>query len=109
MSFLLQYRRIFGSSSPTADRVCKWLFFFVLLWAVLQAVLLGLCCIPVASVVPSMADKCLNTLPVWYTSSIMNIATDFLIFLVPLPSVYKMTLRTKQKILVLSIFSLGFL
>ncbi|KAK4163955.1 hypothetical protein QBC43DRAFT_211601 [Cladorrhinum sp. PSN259] len=108
MSFLLQYRRIFGSSSPTADRVCRWFFFFVMLWAATQAVLLGVSCIPVATIVPSMANKCLDTLPVWYFSSTMNIVTDFLIFIIPLPCVYNLTLRTNQKILVFSIFSLGF-
>jgi hypothetical protein len=109
MSFLLQYRRIFGSSSPTADRVCRWFFFFIMLWAVTQAVLLGVSCIPVATIVPSMAAKCLDTLPVWYFSSTMNIVTDFLIFVIPLPCVYNLTLRTNQKILIFSIFSLGFL
>ncbi len=109
MSFLLQYRRIFGSSSPAADRVCHWLFFFVMLWAVLQAILLAVSCIPVAAIVPSMAAKCLNTLPVWYFSSTMNIVTDFLIFLVPLPCVYNLTMPRNQKILVFSIFCLGFL
>ncbi|KAK4155078.1 hypothetical protein C8A00DRAFT_13825, partial [Chaetomidium leptoderma] len=108
MSFLLQYRRIFGSSSPTADRVCHWLFCFVMFWAVLQAVLLGLSCIPVAIIVPSMTGRCLDTLTVWYFSSTLNIITDFVIFLIPLPCVHNLTMPTRQKVLVFSIFCLGF-
>ncbi len=109
MTFLLQYRRIFGSSSPTADRVCHWLFLFVVLWAVIQAILLGVSCIPLATIMPSMAGRCLRTLPVWYFSAALNIVTDFLIFAVPLPSVYSLTMPKNQKILVVAIFSLGFL
>ncbi|KAK4147793.1 uncharacterized protein C8A04DRAFT_33899 [Dichotomopilus funicola] len=108
MSFLLQYRRIFASSSPTADRVCRWLFSFVLFWAVLQAVLLGICCIPITAFVPSMTGKCLDTLPVWYFSSVLNIAIDFLIFAVPLPCVYGMTMHSNQKMMIFSVFCLGF-
>jgi hypothetical protein len=109
MSFALQYRRIFGSSSPTADQVCRWFFFFLLVWTPTLATLMGLACLPLASIVPSMAGKCLNAVPVWYTSTVLNIATDFLIFSVPLPYVYKLSMPTKEKILVLGIFSLGFL
>ncbi|AEO68605.1 uncharacterized protein THITE_2118157 [Thermothielavioides terrestris NRRL 8126] len=108
MSFLLQYRRIFGSSSPTADCVCRWLFVFVLLWAVTQGIVLGLCCIPVTAFAPSMADRCLDTLKVWYFSSSLNLVTDFAIFAVPLPCLYNLTMPRHQKILVVSIFSLGF-
>lgn len=109
MSFTLQYRRIFGSSSPTADQVCRWFFFFLMVWAVVQAILLGLSCVPLAVIVPSMAGKCLDTVPVWYASQSLNVFTDFLIFSVPLPYVYKLTMPTKEKFLVLGIFSLGFL
>ncbi|EAQ91527.1 hypothetical protein CHGG_03462 [Chaetomium globosum CBS 148.51] len=108
MSFTLQYRRIFGSSSPTADQVCRWFFFFLMVWAVVQAILLGLSCVPLAVIVPSMAGKCLDTVPVWYASQSLNVFTDFLIFSVPLPYVYKLTMPTKEKFLVLGIFSLGF-
>lgn len=109
MSFLLQYRRIFGSSSPVADRVCHWLFVFVTAWALVQAVLLGVSCIPIAAVIPGMAGRCLDTMPVWYFSSTLNIVTDILIFAIPLPCVYRLGMPRNQKVLVLFIFCLGFL
>jgi hypothetical protein len=108
MSFTLQYRRIFGSSSPTADRVCRWFFCFLVIWAATQAVLMGVACLPLASFMPSMAGKCLDAKPVWYTGQTLNVATDFVLFSVPLPYVFKLTLPTKEKVLVLGIFSLGF-
>ena len=109
ISFLLQYRRIFGTSSPTANCVCIWLLRLVVVWAVIQAVLLGTSCIPVSFIVPSMADHCLDTLPVWTFSSALNTATDFAIFITPLPCVYRMTMCLRQKVMVFSIFCLGFL
>jgi len=109
MSFLLQYRRIFGTSSYIADRVCHWLSIFIAVWAVLQTSLLGVSCIPISVIMPQMVGKCLDTMRVWYFSSSMNILTDLLIFFIPLPCVYRMRLARNQKTLVYSIFCLGFL
>ncbi|KAK3933873.1 hypothetical protein QBC46DRAFT_462889 [Diplogelasinospora grovesii] len=84
------------------------LLVFVMVWAVMQSVLLSLSCIPAALTFPGMADKCLDTLPVWYFSSSMNIVTDFVIFALPLPCVLSMTLCKPQKVLFISLFCLGF-
>ena len=53
MSFLLQYRRIFGMGSFAADRICHWLFILIAVWAVAQAILLSISCIPVAAIIPA--------------------------------------------------------
>jgi rhodopsin domain-containing protein len=107
LGFLFQYRRIFQDA--TMQRICYWLIIFVCFWAALQASLLGVACLPISILVPSMAGKCLDTLPVWYFSSGMSMATDIIIFAVPIPSVLKLQLRMKQRIIVLGIFCLGFL
>ncbi|KAJ4246868.1 hypothetical protein NW762_013420 [Fusarium torreyae] len=106
ISFLFQYRRIFQSSR--LQKFCFWVIIGVILWACVQATLLGISCLPISVLVPSTADWCLNTLPVWYISSVMSIATDVLIFCLPLPSVLKLQLPIKQKIMVILIFCLGF-
>ncbi|KAH6688256.1 hypothetical protein F5X68DRAFT_260772 [Plectosphaerella plurivora] len=106
LGFLFQYRRIFQDA--IMQRICFWLIIFVCFWAVLQASLLGVACLPIGVIVPSMATKCLETLPVWYFSSGMSMATDIVIFAVPIPSVLKLQLRMKQRIIVLGIFCLGF-
>lgn len=107
VSFLFQYRRIFQSSR--VQNVCFWVIIGVILWACVQATLLGTSCLPVSILVPSTAGWCLDTLPVWYISSAMSIATDVIIFCIPLPSVWKLQLPMKQKIMVILIFCLGFL
>lgn len=107
ISFLLQYRRILASN--TIRRICVWAIGYVIAWAIVQDVLLGLACVPVEFVIPTAAAYCLNTLPIWYFSSAMSLTTDCLIFLLPLPSLWKLHLPQKQKLLVFGIFCLGFL
>jgi hypothetical protein len=107
ISFLFQYRRIF--QSKTVQRVCFWAMIYVLVWACIQATILGISCLPIQFIVPSTKGFCLDTLPIWYFSSAMSLATDILIFCIPLPSVLKLQLPLKQKLMVLGIFCLGFL
>ncbi|KAK1982260.1 hypothetical protein LZ30DRAFT_53174 [Colletotrichum cereale] len=106
VSFLLQYRRIFVSR--VVRRICLWAMVYVAAWACVQAVLLGVSCLPISFIVPSTAAFCLNTLPIWYFSSSMSLATDFLIFCIPLRSVLQLQLPAKQKIMLFAIFCLGF-
>ena len=107
ISFLFQYRRIF--QTDWMQKICFWAIVGVVTWACLQAALLGTSCLPIAFIVPSTARWCLDTLPVWYFSSAISLITDVLIFCLPLPSVLKLQLRTRQKVIVMLIFSLGFL
>jgi hypothetical protein len=107
LGFLFQYRRIF--QGPVMQRICFWFIIYVCLWACAQAVLLGLSCLPISYIVPSMAATCLDTLPIWYFSSGMSMATDIAIFCIPISSVLKLQLPLRQRIVVLGIFGLGFL
>ncbi|KAF9870967.1 lysophospholipase a [Colletotrichum karsti] len=106
VSFLLQYRRVFVAKN--VQRICFWAMIFVVLWACAQATLLGTSCLPISIIVPSTASFCLNTLPIWYFSSGMSMATDIMIFCIPLPSVLKLRLPTRQKAMLFGVFSLGF-
>ncbi|KAH7114831.1 hypothetical protein EDB81DRAFT_669434 [Dactylonectria macrodidyma] len=106
ISFLFQYRRIFQSTR--VHKICFWAMIGVIFWACLQATLLGISCLPISFLVPSTAGWCLDTLPIWFFSSAMSLATDILIFCIPLPSVLKLQLPIKQKIMVALIFCLGF-
>lgn len=66
-------------------------------------------CVPIIFIVPSMKGRCLDVLLTFYLTSIMNIVTDFMVFTLPIPAVTKLRLRRNQKILIISIFGLGFL
>jgi hypothetical protein len=107
MSFLFQYRRIFSEGRTRV--VCLVLLIFLAVWGVAQEILVGMSCVPVAVFIPSRMGKCIDALTVWYLTSIMNIVTDFMVFTTPMPAVKNLKLRKKQKLMVLSIFGLGFL
>jgi hypothetical protein len=107
LGFLFQYRRIF--QNLVMQRICFWFIVYVCVWTCVQAVLLGVACLPISFIVPSMAKSCLDTLPIWYFSSGMSMATDIVIFCIPIRSVLKLQLPLRQRIMVLGIFGLGFL
>ena len=106
VSFLLIYRRIFRDE--LTRQVSLALMMFLIAWGIAQEFLVGLACTPVPMFIPSMQGHCVDSLTVWYLTSIMNIVTDFIIFLTPMPAIKHLQLRRKQKILVGGIFGLGF-
>jgi hypothetical protein len=87
---------------------CLWFFCFLTAWGVIQEFLVGFACTPVGDINPSHNAHCIETLVVWYLTSVMNIITDFIIFLIPIPAVKQLQLRRKQKIMVGGIFCIGF-
>ena len=107
MSFLFQYRRIFDSGGRTRT-VCLYLLIFLALWGITQSVLVAFACVPTSLFIPSQVPVCLDSLTIYYLTSIMNIITDFIVFTVPLPAVKALHLPPRQKILVTSVFCLGF-
>lgn len=107
LSFLVLYRRIFVGDM--IRKVCLWLMVLLGAWGITQDVLVGMSCNPVAIFQPSWGAVCVDGLTIWYLTSVTNIVTDFGIFLLPIPSIWRLQLRQKQKILVGSLFGLGFL
>jgi len=107
LSFLLQYRRIFQDAFTR--RVSLGMMVFLAIWGVAQEFLLAFACTPIADLYPDRQGRCLQTDVIWHLTSVMNIVTDFLVFLIPIPAVKHLQLRRKQKFLVGGIFCLGFL
>lgn len=107
VSFLLQYRRIFPSHGLKV--ICLWGLVFVGFWTAVQGVLLTITCIPLATIQPSTASWCLDTLPIWEFTSAVGLITDFGIFLLPLPGIWKLPIATRQRMVLFGIFGLGFL
>ncbi|KAH8734319.1 hypothetical protein BGZ61DRAFT_527676 [Ilyonectria robusta] len=105
ISFLLQYRRIF--STKTMKRVTLLLLCVISTWTVVQLPVLALTCFPLSAIVPSMADTCLPTFPSWYFTTYFHIATDFIIFIVPLPTVFSLNMGWRRKLCLVAILSMG--
>lgn len=107
ISFSVLYRRIFEQQ---AVRVAAYyLIVFLSVWGVAQSILVVFGCFPVAVLNPAWKDFCIKTIIVWYLTSIMNIVTDFIVFLLPLVAIRGLQLRIRQRLLIASLFGVGFL
>ena len=109
LSFLFLYMRIFKDALTYTRRIALYMMIFLIVWGVVQELLVGFACTPIPDLYPERKGHCIQTEVVWYLTSIMNIVTDFVIFLTPIPSIKHLQLRRKQKFLVAGVFCLGFL
>ena len=106
-SILFLYMRIFNRER--SFRLCSQIMlWFVATWVIMFFLTTLLQCIPITALVePFYGNTCLNTIPFYYAGSISDIVIDFMILAMPIPMVWKLQLRIKQKIGVLAMFLLG--
>lgn len=108
LSILLQIRRIFRS--PLMQKLALAGLIFEGLWALVLSILLPLVCTPMAAFWDSsIKGKCVNQLAVWYVMAAINLATDFIVFSMPLPVIRSLQIPKKQKLMLMGVFCLGFL
>ncbi|KAK3903666.1 hypothetical protein C8A05DRAFT_32607 [Staphylotrichum tortipilum] len=106
ISILLQYRRIFSNTKLHKTIVVG--LAFLICWGITLSFLLPLVCVPVAAFWDSTVDGfCLNSEAIWYVMAGVNVVTDFIVFSMPIPVISSLHLPTKQKILLLVVFTLG--
>ncbi|KAL1869136.1 hypothetical protein Daus18300_005672 [Diaporthe australafricana] len=106
ISLLLQYRRIF--MAPWLQRASIVIMCFSVSWNVAQSILVSFACSPVSAFVPSLAPHCLDSLTIWYIAAGINITTDFIVFLLPIPLINSLQLPMRQRFLLVMVFCLGF-
>ncbi|RHZ57293.1 putative integral membrane protein Pth11-like [Aspergillus thermomutatus] len=107
LSIILFYRRIFGMN--WVMWVC--VFLTVGYWFSCTIAFL-VCCRPLSYYWTQFRDpsggRCIfNLYPFYIGNAAANVATDGIILMVPIPLVWKLQMRTAQKILVSGIFLLG--
>jgi len=56
---------------------------------------------------PQGKAKCLNRFAAWFANGSINIATDIMILLLPMPEIRKLQMQKRQKIVLAFIFGLG--
>ena len=56
---------------------------------------------------PKYSHSCINGNAVVFAASIVNIFTDFLVTVLPMPLIWNLKLPTRQRLAVISIFGLG--
>jgi hypothetical protein len=79
-------------------------------WGITVVVMLALLCVPIQFLWDkSISGHCLPLLPAYYAPAAISIATDFGTWVLPLPIIKSLQLPRRQKIMLMSIFRLGFL
>ncbi|TDZ44949.1 hypothetical protein CTRI78_v009212 [Colletotrichum trifolii] len=108
LSFLFQYYRIMAV--PRMRRVYAVAIVVVGAWSTSQLLIAIFTCFPVEGFWDkTIQAKCIPSQPQWYVNAAGNIVSDVAVFTLPLPIFWHLSLPRKQKMLLMGIFSLGFL
>ena len=108
MTFLLQYYRILAVQRMRTIYIIA--IIVVGAWAFAQVLIMLLICRPIQGLWDkSVPADCMPNTPQIYVNAGGNIITDIAIFLLPIPALRQLNLKRPQKIMLIGIFSLGFL
>ncbi|KFZ07637.1 hypothetical protein V501_06263 [Pseudogymnoascus sp. VKM F-4519 (FW-2642)] len=106
LSIVFQYKRIF--TTPLINRLCNIMLGVLVvygLWTIVGSILM---CIPVAAFWDeTIKGHCMNRLQFWFANAGVNIATDIIIFAIPMPLLKQLQLPKKQKIGLMFVFGFG--
>ncbi|KAK0374674.1 integral membrane protein [Colletotrichum limetticola] len=106
-TFLLQYRRVFPL--PAFQKLCIIFLIFIIAFGVSQVISICLACIPLKSLWDhTIPGRCINLFDWWIIGSSINLFTDIVIFLMPVPLLRTIRLQMRQKIVLMATFGLGF-
>jgi hypothetical protein len=107
ISILLLYVNLF--SKTWAERCAYAVLAIVVVTNIWQFYVIFSACVPLnAFWDPTVQGATCHSQSYWFANNYLHIATDLLIFILPMPVVWKLQVRMAQKILLLSIFALGF-
>ncbi len=109
LSFLFQYYRVLAVQTRM-----RYIYIASIVvvggWALSQVLVGIFACNPVSGFWDSsIKAKCIPNIPQWYINAGGNIITDVLVFALPLPAIWRLQLPKASKIVLLFVFSLGFL
>ncbi|KAI9882143.1 MAG: hypothetical protein M1823_006113 [Watsoniomyces obsoletus] len=105
-SILLLYIRIFDSSRFVKYSV--WALFVPLAGFTIPSFFLSIfACRPVYAYWRGGPAKCVNTLVLGYVGAVVSIFTDIAIFVLPLPSIWRMHLPLRQRLQVIAVLATG--
>lgn len=108
VSLLLLYLKIF--TYRRAGLACRFILGLAVLGGTYGIVLSITNCIPIeASWDPDIKNAYCHSNDLWWINTALHVITDFMIWSVPLPQLWRMTIPQSQKITLISLFSLGFL
>ncbi|KAL2277185.1 hypothetical protein FJTKL_00189 [Diaporthe vaccinii] len=105
-SILLQFLRFLVG--PRVTRFCWVMVGVCICYGIASVFATIFFCVPVSGFwSPSPTDKCISRQGLWLTHSAINIVTDVIIFLIPVPTVLRLNMNMRQKIAVIGVFCVG--
>lgn len=105
LSIVLQYMRLFPGRRMVL--ACRITLFLVILYGVTAFSMAVFSCFPDITSFWTTRRGCWNAAIQVISTSIFNILTDFLILLLPIPSISSLQLPQRQKLALMGIFALG--
>ncbi|KAI6779238.1 uncharacterized protein J7T54_007765 [Emericellopsis cladophorae] len=106
LSLLLMYYRIFRF--PYFKRMAWIVGVFVMAWVVCITFLFVFICVPVEKLwYPELPGHCINQVGTWIANAISTIFTDLVILLMPIPQVWRLNLKMREKLGLTAAFGLG--
>lgn len=108
LSLLCMYYRIFRFPFFKKQVICVGAY--VVIWAVCVSFLFTFICVPVEKLWhPDIEGRCVSELGVWLANASSTIFSDVIILLLPIPQVWRLQLKTFEKVGLTLVFGLGFL
>jgi hypothetical protein len=108
LSFLMMYYRIFRF-----PYFKKWAYViggFIIAWVICIILLFIFICVPVQKLwYPQLPGRCIYQVGTWVANATSTILSDLAILILPIPRVWKLQLKKREKIALTFAFSLGFL
>ncbi|KAI1497851.1 hypothetical protein F5X99DRAFT_395377 [Biscogniauxia marginata] len=109
MTFLFQYYRVVAQV-PKLRIVYIASMILVGGWSIAQVMIISFICMPIEGFWdPKVDAKCLNSQSIQDLNAIGNIVTNFMVLILPLPVLLRLSLPPAQKWALVGVFSLGFL
>ncbi|KAK3938455.1 hypothetical protein QBC46DRAFT_390162 [Diplogelasinospora grovesii] len=107
LSIVLLYIHLFTFN--WARRAGQILLGLVIVTNIYMVIITVTACIPLAAYWdPSVKAKYCHSQSIWWSNTGLHMATDFLIFLLPMPVVWILMLPRRQKFILFGVFGLGF-
>ncbi|PSN63279.1 hypothetical protein BS50DRAFT_461134, partial [Corynespora cassiicola Philippines] len=106
LAILMQYQRVFKT-----HRFQIWCWaFIVFIFLFMMATIIGciFVCWPIQKFwQPQLPGRCLSRVASWFSNAAINIVTDLMIILLPIPVIKSLKLANRQKWLLMGLFAFG--
>ena len=109
LSILLLYATIFGQANLVFRRGCQLLGAIIIAYCIICTPLYIFSCLPsgARSLEQFAARQCVNPVPLSIGVGALNIATDTVLIILPLPLLAKLQMTRRKKLALMGVFGTG--